>query len=78
MPSTGPESPSGVKRKLEGRPSAVKDVEVHDSYPPYSTSPAGSLQVVHDNTHRRLKSRHIQLIGIGGYAFEVTLHLFKS
>ena len=26
----------------------------------------GSVQVVHDNTHRKLKSRHIQLIGIGG------------
>ena len=27
---------------------------------------AGSARVVHDNTHRKLKSRHIQLIGIGG------------
>ncbi len=26
----------------------------------------GSVRVVHDNTHRKLKSRHIQLIGIGG------------
>lgn len=26
----------------------------------------GSVRIVHDNTHRKLKSRHIQLIGIGG------------
>lgn len=26
----------------------------------------GSVRLVHDNTHRKLKSRHIQLIGIGG------------
>lgn len=25
-----------------------------------------SVRIVHDNTHRKLKSRHIQLIGIGG------------
>ncbi|KAL9590667.1 MAG: hypothetical protein Q9203_000529 [Teloschistes exilis] len=66
MASTGIESPSSEKRTLAGGASAIKDVEAHDSVPPYSTSPAGSLKVVYDDTHRRLKSRHIQLIGIGG------------
>ena len=26
----------------------------------------GSVRTVHDSTHRKLKARHIQLIGIGG------------
>lgn len=26
----------------------------------------GSIKTVHDSTHRKLKPRHIQLIGIGG------------
>ena len=33
---------------------------------PYSSSEE-SFTPIHDNTHRRLKPRHIQLIGIGGY-----------
>lgn len=30
------------------------------------SSVVGSVREVGDNTHRKLKSRHIQLIGIGG------------
>ena len=35
---------------------------------PYSPGGGSSLQPVYDSTHRKLKPRHIQLIGIGGYA----------
>ena len=34
---------------------------------PYSPRGGSSLQPVYDSTHRKLKPRHIQLIGIGGY-----------
>jgi amino acid transporter len=33
---------------------------------PRRSSTVGSVRVVSDQTHRKLKSRHIQLIGIGG------------
>lgn len=33
---------------------------------PYSSS-ENSLKPIYDDTHRKLKPRHIQLIGIGGY-----------
>jgi amino acid transporter len=33
---------------------------------PRRSSTEGSVRVVSDQTHRKLKSRHIQLIGIGG------------
>ena len=33
----------------------------------YSLGEAGSLKPLNDKTHRKLKPRHIQLIGIGGY-----------
>lgn len=33
---------------------------------PYSAS-EDSLKPIYDDTHRKLKPRHIQLIGIGGY-----------
>ncbi|KAL8693384.1 MAG: hypothetical protein Q9218_001776 [Villophora microphyllina] len=68
MASTGFEIPSSEKREVARKLSVTKDVEVDEAVPPYSTSPAGSLKVVYDDTHRRLKPRHIQLIGIGGEA----------
>ncbi|KAF1930996.1 uncharacterized protein M421DRAFT_363959 [Didymella exigua CBS 183.55] len=40
------------------------DEEKH--FEPRRSDSVGSVRVVHDNTHRKLKSRHIQLIGIGG------------
>lgn len=33
---------------------------------PRRSSTVGSVRSVTDNTHRKLKNRHIQLIGIGG------------
>jgi yeast amino acid transporter len=50
-----------------------KEVAVGDEKPSYAydvegrrASIAASVKTVHDSTHRKLKPRHIQLIGIGG------------
>ena len=39
-----------------------------DEVRPSSSASDDSHKPLFDNTHRRLKPRHIQLIGIGGYA----------
>lgn len=46
----------------------VVDQEKNNNYEvgPRRSSTVGSIRSVSDNTHRKLKSRHIQLIGIGG------------
>lgn len=46
----------------------IVDEEKNNNYDlgPRRSSTVGSVQVVSDQTHRKLKSRHIQLIGIGG------------
>jgi len=41
---------------------------IDDEAIPYSPGDDGSLKLRIDSTHRKLKPRHIQLIGIGGYA----------
>lgn len=41
-------------------------VDEEKTFEPRRSDSVGSVRVVHDNTHRKLKSRHIQLIGIGG------------
>lgn len=41
-------------------------VDEEKNYESRRSESVGSVRVVHDNTHRKLKSRHIQLIGIGG------------
>ena len=41
-------------------------VDEEKNYQIRRSDSVGSVRVVHDNTHRKLKSRHIQLIGIGG------------
>lgn len=41
-------------------------VDEEKTYEARRSDSVGSVRVVHDNTHRKLKSRHIQLIGIGG------------
>ena len=38
---------------------------------PYSSS-VDSLKPIYDDTHRKLKPRHIQLIGIGGSVVPLT------
>jgi amino acid transporter len=48
---------------------AEHGVAIDEEKPPLeqrSSSVVGSVSDVRDNTHRTLKSRHIQLIGIGG------------
>lgn len=42
--------------------------DVDDQALPYSPDDTDSLKPRIDSTHRKLKPRHIQLIGIGGYA----------
>lgn len=42
------------------------DVKGVPAYADEEASDETSIQVVHDKTHRSLKPRHIQLIGIGG------------
>lgn len=54
------------ERRPVTRTSAGK-LDEADEAMPYSPTDGNSLKPVYDYTHRRLKSRHIQLIGIGGY-----------
>lgn len=44
----------------------VDEEKAFDGAHPRRSSVVGSVREVGDNTHRKLKSRHIQLIGIGG------------
>lgn len=55
----GPNGP--VDKKLQG-----VTVDEEKNYDHRRSDSVGSVRVVHDQTHRKLKSRHIQLIGIGG------------
>ena len=52
------------KRALDEKPIADG---TGDEVRPYSSASDDSRKPLFDNTHRRLKPRHIQLIGIGGY-----------
>lgn len=49
----------------EGYSKEKHEEEVLDSSPPYPDE-IGSIKQTHDSTHRQLRPRHIQLIGIGG------------
>ena len=44
---------------------------IDDDALPHSPSDDDSLKPVLDSTHRKLKPRHIQLIGIGGYVSQL-------
>lgn len=50
------------EKKLDGTPSAYGVYD--ESRPSYDSDEKPRI----DSTHRKLKPRHIQLIGIGGYA----------
>lgn len=74
MASTGFESGDGAERTHHGKEMLDEKqifdetpiaYGVHDSeaHPPYDSTE----KLVQDSTHRKLKPRHIQLIGIGGY-----------
>lgn len=54
----------GEKHRYDSSPIARG---VDDTYAePYSPRDSEELKPVYDDTHRKLKARHIQLIGIGG------------
>ena len=54
----------------------MTDEEERAAQPPYSPGDStNNLKPVSDSTHRKLKPRHVQLIGIGGY---VTMHWDES
>ena len=53
------------KHRLDETPIAYG---IGDEVRPYSPNSDDSNKPLFDNTHRKLKPRHIQLIGIGGYA----------
>jgi amino acid transporter len=44
----------------------IDEEKTFDGPYPHRSSVVGSIREVNDDTHRKLKSRHIQLIGIGG------------
>jgi amino acid permease len=50
---------------LDSTPIA-RGIEDEESTMPYSPRDSDELKPVYDSTHRKLKPRHIQLIGIGG------------
>ncbi|KAL8953067.1 MAG: hypothetical protein Q9222_001060 [Ikaeria aurantiellina] len=70
MATTALESPKSEKRMeqeyiLQEKLSPGTGVQADEAIP-YSPPDEHSLKPVYDDTHRKLKSRHIQLIGIGG------------
>ena len=74
MASTGSEAGEGVERTIPGKEKLDEkhkldetpvafDVDNDEANPAYDSTD----KLVQDSTHRKLKPRHIQLIGIGGY-----------
>jgi amino acid transporter len=59
-------STSNDFEKYEVKGAQVDEEKSSDSAQPRRGSTIGSVREVGDHTHRKLKSRHIQLIGIGG------------
>jgi amino acid transporter len=50
----------------EAKGARIDEEKTFDGAHPRRSSVVGSVREVGDNTHRKLKGRHIQLIGIGG------------
>lgn len=75
MASTGFEAGDGAEKTIHGKGNYDdKEYKVHEAAPsayerddeanpPYESTE----HLVQDSTHRKLKPRHIQLIGIGGH-----------
>ncbi|KAF2131662.1 hypothetical protein P153DRAFT_365231 [Dothidotthia symphoricarpi CBS 119687] len=57
---------SGIDYLPNGKHQSVLDDEEKNYDPNRRISNVGSVRLANDFTHRKLKSRHIQLIGIGG------------
>jgi amino acid transporter len=73
MTSTGFELPGSLVSDKDGS-HAYHDKELHEEARIGSGgSDAGSVKASHDSTHRQLRPRHIQLIGIGGTALYVQI-----
>ena len=77
MATTGfePVAEGGEIRGMHGKEEKHKFDETPMAYgvddeanPRYSSGDSNEFKPVFDSTHRKLKPRHIQLIGIGGYA----------
>ncbi|KAI9839856.1 MAG: hypothetical protein M1819_000046 [Sarea resinae] len=66
LPDQNEKGPVPASSTADNKPTAyTKDEET--TLPPYASTPSSpSLKPEYDHTHRRLKPRHIQLIGIGG------------
>ena len=60
-----------IARSEKSIPTAYR-VRADSSLP--DTYSDDSLKPINDDTHRKLKPRHIQLIGIGGYANRLALN----
>ncbi|KAH9865854.1 hypothetical protein J1614_009441 [Plenodomus biglobosus] len=65
MDSAGKDLSTGGSQELKNQ-SIMADEEKNYDAAPRRSSTIGSVREVSDQTHRTLKSRHIQLIGIGG------------
>jgi amino acid transporter len=59
-------SSSNDFNQYEVKGAHVDEEKRFDGPHPRRSSTVGSVREVNDQTHRKLKSRHIQLIGIGG------------
>jgi amino acid permease len=57
-------SANGLTEKLRSPP--VDGSTDHETGEPYAMEDSDLFKPRYDHTHRKLKSRHIQLIGIGG------------
>lgn len=65
--ATSPSLSSGPHYDTKGAPVYLdEEKRTYDSAVPRRSDSVGSVHNVNDQTHRKLKSRHIQLIGIGG------------
>ena len=53
-------------RSAHRKGSIVASIKDNYAIADSSSNEAGSIKAGSDNTHRKLKARHIQLIGIGG------------
>jgi amino acid transporter len=56
----------GHQYEVKGAHIDEEKTPTFDGAHPRRSSTVGSVREVNDQTHRKLKSRHIQLIGIGG------------
>ena len=75
-PTHAQKAPYSEKCALDETPIAY-GVHEPEAARPYSPGGGSSLQPVYDSTHRKLKPRHIQLIGIGGYATHSALEEWR-